>query len=45
MVSCTCKLVKVVGSYEVDLGSISGTSQLRQKSGVEQEIVRKAYFH
>ena len=45
MVSCTCKLVKVVGSYAVDLGSISGTSQLRKKSRVEQEIERKAYFH
>ena len=31
-------LVKVVGSYKVDQDSIPGSSQLRQKSGIEQEI-------
>ena len=31
-------LVKVVGSYAVDPGSIPGSSKLRQKSVVEQQI-------
>ena len=31
-------MVKVVGSYSADPGSIPGSLQLRQKSGVEQEI-------
>ena len=31
-------LVKVVGSYAVDPGSIPGSSKLRQKSVVGQEI-------
>ena len=31
-------LVKVVGSSTIDAGSIPGTSQLSQKSGVGQEI-------
>ena len=31
-------LVKMVGSYAVDLGSIPDTSQVRQKSDVEQKL-------
>ena len=37
-------MVKVVVSSSVDPGSIPGSSQLRQKSGVGQEIVILQFF-
>ena len=37
-------LVKVVGSSVVDPDSIPGSPQLRQKSGIGQEIANSAIF-